>query len=83
MAPSERLKKPSKKERISEARRPFWAAARHNRLQCLNRLLPISDPLAVDQLGFTALQFAAVMGNAAAVEKLLPVSDVARGEIGG
>jgi ankyrin repeat protein len=42
---------------------------------CVTALLPVSDPLAVDARGQTALMQAAAMGHADCVRVLLPVSD--------
>ena len=53
----------------------MWAA-RNGTTACVDILLPVSDPLARDNDGWTALMYAADGGYEACLQLLLPVSDI-------
>lgn len=54
---------------------PLMLAAGNGRADCVAILLPLSDPLVVDQDGFSALMLAAAKGHADCISLLLPVSN--------
>src|SRR5438094_827041 len=60
----------------ASGRTGLMLAAREGCIDCVEALIAVSDPSAVDEKGSSALTFAARMGNHDCLQALLPVSDV-------